>query len=118
MGRLLTITNSNTTQLGVKKRTVKSELKIGPVSLTFIAIIIVCVLALFYLSQSNQAAIKGYEIKKLEDKQAQLISEKEQLDVEVASLKSIKQIENNSEINNMVPSKQLNYWPATTVAAK
>jgi hypothetical protein len=118
MGRLLTITNSNATKFGVRKRTVKPELRVGPVSLTFISIAIACILALFYLSQANQAAIKGYDIKSLEDKRVEIITEREQLEVEAASLQSIKEIESKMEINSMVPAKQINYWPATAVASK
>lgn len=118
MGRLLTITNSDTTKIGIRKRTVRPDLKIGPVSLSFISIAILCVLALFYLSQTNQAAIKGYDIKKLEDKQAEIIAERENLEVEVASLQSINGIESRGGTGGMVPSKKINYWPATSVALK
>ena len=118
MGRLLTITNSDTVRIGVRKRTVKPDLKVGPVSLSFISIAIFCILALFYLSQANQAAIKGYDIKKLEDKQAEIMADREKLEVEVASLQSIKEIESKGETGSMVPSKKINYWPATAVASR
>jgi len=118
MGKLLTITASNTSRLGIQKRTIRPQLKVGPVSLSFIAIAIACILALFYLSQANQAAIKGYQIQELENKNAEMIAEREKLEVEMASLQSINQIESKGAVNSMVPSKKINYWPATTVASK
>jgi len=118
MGRLLTISDYYSNRNRATKRTIKPELKIGPVSLSFISIIIMCILALFYLYQINQSAVKGYDIKNLEDKKSEIITEMEKLRIEAASLRSIKNIENNPEINNMVPTKKINYWPNSSFAVK
>jgi len=111
MGKLLMLTNN----ASIEKRTIKPELKIGPVSLTFIICVLACIIALFYLYQANDAAIKGYEIKKLEDEKAEIMQEREKLMIEAASLQSIKNIESQK---NLVPTKQINYWSPTQVASK
>ena len=118
MGRLLTITNSNTSRLGVQKRTIKQELKVGPVSLTFILICLLCILSIFYLIQSNQVATKGYEIKKLEEQQTKLVVEQEKLKLQSAELQSLKQIEGGISDLKMIPTKKVNYWSNKFVASK
>lgn len=118
MGRLLIISDSNTMKMGVRKRTIKPELRVGPVSLTFILISLLCILSLFYLIQSNQAATKGYEIRKLEEQQTQLLEETEKLKLQSAQLQSLKAIEGGTEELRMVPTKKVNYWSNTSVASK
>ncbi len=109
MGRLLTITQSNNLQPGVQKRTFSPQIKIGPVSLTFINIILICLLALLYLIQSNQLLTKGYKIKQLEEKKLEILSENEDLQVEATRLQSIKEIETGIGESQMEPTKKINY---------
>lgn len=119
MGRLLTLTRSDTVEFGIRKAAFKPQVKIGKKSIGFITIVLFLVLSLFYLAQANQIATKGYEIRALEQKKADALEQQERLEVEAARLRSIKQIEANAENLKMVPATEINYVsPDTSVAKK
>lgn len=113
MGRLLTISQP---QSRFNKKPVMPEIKVGPVTLTFVTIVIFCLLAFFYLSQSSKASTRGYEIKKLETQSSELKAENERLQVESARLQSIKEIEKQTKELNMTPTKKVEYWTPNAVA--
>jgi len=91
------ITNSNTWEPGFRKRTIKKEIKIGPVSIKFIAIALIAVGALFYLAQSTQASSQKYKIMQLTDTKKQLDAKANDLVIEAARLKSLNEIKSNSQ---------------------
>lgn len=103
------ITNKNTTQFGLQKRTIGARLRLGSVSIRFVLIAILAVVTLFYLTQSTQSATKNYKIRELEDEQNKLQQEQERLEVEVIRLKSLNEIKNSTQNLNMEEVKQLNY---------
>lgn len=116
MGRYLTLTNSKITKLGYKKRAITFPLSIGPVSLKFILISLLLVLGLFYITQSNEASIKGYKIRDLEDKKNKLILENQKLNIEIARLKSLGALEDVKNLN-LVPPSKIDYLPAQSPVA-
>lgn len=96
------ITQSNTWEPGFRKRTIKKELKIGPVSLKFITVALIAVGALFYLAQSTQAASSKYKIMQLTESQKQLQAQSKDLEVEAVRLKSLNEIKNSSDSLGLV----------------
>ena len=105
------ITNQNTTDLGLRKRTIGREIKIGPLSLSFFTIIVLAALALFYLAQSTQSATKNYEMRELEDQKNKLLDEGRRLEVESVRLKSINEIKKSTEDGSMEANKQSYFVP-------
>lgn len=119
MGRLLTITRSDSVEFGLRKQAFSPQVKVGKKSLGFITIVLFLVLGLFYLAQTNEIATKGYKIRELEEKKAQELKKQERLNIEAARLRSIKQIQENAMNLNMVPVTEINYVsPAKSVAKK
>jgi len=90
------ITRSNTWEPGYRKHTINKELKIGPVSIKFIAIALIAVGALFYLAQSTQASAQKYQIMQLQQQSNQLEAQSKDLEVEAARLKSLNEIKTGS----------------------
>ena len=67
MGRILTITNSNDSDFGVKKKTIRQGIVIGPNAIKFVTITIFAILALLYfysITTGALALVSG--VKKLE----------------------------------------------------
>lgn len=95
------ITQNNSWQQGFRKRTIKGEVKIGPISLKFITIALVTIAALFYLTQSAQSSTFKYKIMELEDQKTKTASDIKQLEVESARLKSLNEIKNSAETMNL-----------------
>ena len=93
MGRVLTMTNSNSAVTGVRKKTIGREIVIGPNAIKFVSIAIFAILALVYLAQSTAGANRSVKVRDLSDKKAQLQLEQERLEVEQTRLKSLKEID-------------------------
>ncbi len=89
------ITQSNSISPGVRKRTVNRVVHLGPLSLRFMTLIMLAVVALFYLAQSTQSATKNYSIRELELQKTDLTKQKDRLDIETARLQSIQKIQGN-----------------------
>lgn len=96
------ITQQNTWEPGFRKRTVKKELKIGPVSLKFITIALIAVGALFYLAQSTQASANKYKIMQLNENKATVEAQSKDLEVQAARLKSLNEIKSSSDSLGLV----------------
>lgn len=108
MGRYLTITNSSINKLGYKKRAIDRTVRVGPVSLKFIAIGLLFILMLFYVVESNESSLKGYKIQELQSKKDDLLNETQKLNLEVARLKSLEALENTKE-SNLAPPAKIDY---------
>ncbi|AKM81938.1 TPA: hypothetical protein DD449_02415 [Candidatus Berkelbacteria bacterium] len=90
------MTQTNSWEPGYRKRTIKKEIKIGPLSLKFISIALIAVGALFYLAQSTQGAAQKYQIMQLSSQASQLEAQGKDLEVEAVRLKSLNEIKNSS----------------------
>lgn len=84
-------------EAGRRKRTVAQVLSLGPMSTKIIGVVLLALLALFYIAQSGQSAARNYEIQDLEKQKSELESSKEELTVEAIRLKSLQEIKNKSE---------------------
>ena len=109
MGRVLTVTNSNTNEAGVRKKTVAREIVIGPNAIKFVAIAIFAVLAMVYLAQSTAGANRSIKIRDLSDRKNQLQLERERLEVEQTRLKSLKEIDNGTQKNVLEPGSTVGH---------
>ena len=96
---------------------------IGKASIMLVAIGLVFALGLLYLSQSNSIAVKGATLTELEAQKAELVEERDRLQVEATRLQSLKEIEQELEGENdgedeYVPVDKINYLPSSNVAVK
>lgn len=110
MARFLTLTSSGKIRRGRRKKTIRTKgIKVGPVALCFVTVVLVCLLSLFYLAQSNKISTKGYEIRELEEKLEALQEENHKLELKAAELQSVKYIEEEVKHLNMVPVEEVIY---------
>jgi len=79
-----------------------SEVKLGPVSNTIILIVLACVLGLLYLTQVTKTNAYGYQINDLQNRQSQLKSEHDNLEVASARLQSLSRVQDSTVAKNMV----------------
>jgi len=80
-----------------RKRTISSEVSVGPLTLRFITIIIIAALCILYLAQSTQGATQNYELRELEQTKRELEKENERLGVEAVRLQALKDIDVNKD---------------------
>jgi hypothetical protein len=87
----------------------KAQLQLGPVSVGFIMIAAISVLALLYLTQITKTSVFGYKASELSQKRQQMLMQKQDLEVEVARLQSIQQIQSSDAVSKMVPEGNVTY---------
>lgn len=79
------------------------KLRVGPATLGVITIVIVLLMSLLYLIQANSTATKGFEIEKEQEKIKTLESQAEKLELEMARLRSTKELETLPQKLNLKP---------------
>ena len=87
----------------------RSQVKLGPVSGSFVIIIAISVLALLYLNQITKTNVFGYQVTSLQQKASQLASAKQDLQVEAARLQSIQAVQQAKVVSGMVPEGSVTY---------
>ncbi len=110
MSRFLTITSSNSVNFGERKKTIKNRrIKIGNVTISFLLVVLICSLGVYYIFQVNNLATKGYEIRELEKQLQVLRNKNEELKIQSAELKSMYRIEEKTRELNMAAPKNVSY---------
>ncbi|HET9173706.1 MAG TPA: hypothetical protein VFN56_00315 [Candidatus Saccharimonadales bacterium] len=79
-----------------------TERRLGPISNTLILIVLACLLGLLYLTQVTKTNAYGYTINTLQQQQAQLKNENNDLEVASARLQSLDRTQNSDVAKNMV----------------
>lgn len=77
------------------------ERTFGPITNTIILIVLACLLGLLYLTQVTKTNAYGYKINDLQQKQAQLKSEHDDLVVASARLQSLDRVQNSAPAKNL-----------------
>ena len=75
---------------------------LGPVSNTIVLIVLACLLGLLYLTQVTKTNAFGYQINGLQQQQARLASQHNDLEVASARLQSLDRAQNSAEAKGMV----------------
>jgi hypothetical protein len=89
--------NQNSVSFRVHTRT------LGPVSNTITLIVLACLLGLLYLTQVTKTNAFGYQINNLQQSQASLSSEHDNLEVDSARMQSLARVQNSNVAKTLVP---------------
>ncbi|HVE80837.1 MAG TPA: hypothetical protein VNA68_01720 [Candidatus Dormibacteraeota bacterium] len=87
----------------------KSQINFGPVSLSFVAVAAIAVLALLYLTQITKTSVFGYKVTELEQQRNTALQAKQALEVEAARLSSIQNIQSSKAVEGMEPETRPTY---------
>lgn len=82
---------------------IATERKIGPISNTIILVVLACLLGLLYLTQVTKTNAYGYQINSLQEKQAALQSEHDNLELASARLQSLDRVQHSQVASALVP---------------
>lgn len=96
---------------GCKKRIEKKSKEMGFLRFN-VGTVLVALIFLFgvlYVLQVNSLSTRGYEVKNLEQRMAELKEQNKRLEIEAASLRSIQNIEDDLQALNLVPSTHIEY---------
>jgi len=100
------IVGSRSKDLGVRKRSIERRVALGPNAVKILAIAILAVFSLFYLSQSSQSAAKNYTVSNLEEQNNKAAAEKDRLEVEANRLKALSIIQEKAQEKGMESASQ------------
>jgi hypothetical protein len=87
----------------------KNQVSLGPVSAGFVIVAAIAVLALLYLNQITKTSVFGYKVTDLQNQRDQVVSQKQELEVEAARLSSLQQVQSSKVVAGMVPEGQVSY---------
>jgi hypothetical protein len=79
-----------------------AERKFGPISNTIILVVLACLLGMLYLTQVTKTNAYGYEINSLQQKQASLVTEHNDLILASARFQSLDRIAKSPTASNLV----------------
>ncbi len=105
------ITKAHPIDFGIRKRTIDRNVSLGPLSVRFLTIAVLSVLALFYLIQSSQGESSGLRANDLIKEKEELRQEMRRLELESIRLRSLNEIKKNS--SSLEPVNQINHLPST-----
>lgn len=100
------IVGSRSKDLGLRKRSIERRFVLGPNAVKILAIVVLAVFSLFYLSQSSQSAAKNYTVSNLEEESNKSTAEKDRLEVEANRLKALSIIQEKAADKGMEPASK------------
>ena len=90
------ITRAHPDIIGVRKRTIGRTIALGPISVRFVTVALLSILALFYLIQSSQGESGSLRANELLREKEKLQEEMKRLELESIRLRSLPEIQKNS----------------------
>jgi len=110
MSQSLTITNSNSLAFGRRKKFAERQpVRIGPLTLNFLLVVLICAAGVFYIFEVNDVATRGFKIKELEKRVQELEDSNAKLKIREAELRSMYNIEEKTKDLNMVAPGNISY---------
>lgn len=113
----LLITKTNSTKVGVRKRTLSQTIEFGAISLIVVTMVLICILSLVYLTHTNKIATRGYQLKQLEYERKQLITENEAWNLKISQAQSILTLEQDPKIAAMLNTSTPKFIRGDTAVA-
>ena len=86
-----------------------TKLQLGPMSVGFVMIALITLLALLYLTQITKTSVYGYKLSDLQQKQQKLSLAKQELQIEAARLQAVQTIQNSPVVSKLVPEGNVTY---------
>ncbi|QQS58905.1 hypothetical protein IPN35_04920 [Candidatus Peregrinibacteria bacterium] len=118
MSSLILPQDSSKPRKAVQRRSLSERMELGVGIFLFVSVSLICILALLFLSHSNRVATRGYELKVLQQKQANLVQQNEVLSMQVADMLSLDAMGKDEVIAAMIKVEQPKYIRGDTAVAK
>lgn len=109
MSQLILARNSKYVRRGGARRSLNGQIEISPYTLMMVLLVFLGFSCLVQLMSSNQAAMKGYEIKRLDDQRRQLLDVNERGYNRLSELTSMVRVRDNEVVQQMVKPRNVIY---------
>lgn len=87
----------------------QAKLALGPISVGFVTVGIISVLALLYLTQITKTSVYGYKVSELTTQQQKLMMVKQEREVEAARLSALQNIQGSKSVSKLVAEQNVSY---------
>lgn len=85
------------------------QIQTGPITTMFMLVALVVLLSLIYLNQVSKNSVFSYRISALQQKQTNLSSQQQKLEIDAARLQSMNTVANSSAVKKLVPVQTVSY---------
>lgn len=109
----LLFTRSNSTRLGLKKKTLAERVTLGANTLVIIIISLICFVSVSYLVHSNKTAAKGYVLKELREEEQVLSAQANYWALKVSREQSLGSLKASHAVAKMKKADQIVYMNNT-----
>ena len=92
---MLSITRSASLEPSVRKRTMTSGFRIGPMTLSVVTVALIGFMTLFYVVQASVGASESFQIHQLEQKSSDLKDDNRKLELEASKLRALDNLESD-----------------------
>ncbi len=113
----LILAKGNHYRRGMRKRTIAENVEVSPLILVATLIAFIALTSVIYLVNFNQVAMKGYDIKRLDDEYRQLLDTNERGQNQLSELTSLARIRESEKVQTMVRPRNVIYVRGDTVMA-
>lgn len=96
-----------------RKTRLRDRITCSPTALNVIVIVLLIILGTAYLVQINQTATSGFAVKDMNQKISQLEEQHQKLELEIADLQSLQNIQSASDRLQLVSHTKLDYIQPT-----
>jgi cell division protein FtsL len=93
----------NTMGLGTRRHSIGRVMSLGPSTAKIIGVVLLAMVALFYLAQTTQGATRSYTVQDLETKKQEIQAAKDDLQLEAVRLNSLQTIKTKAEEMGLEP---------------
>jgi len=93
----------------IKRKTISQKIRESKFTVSMFAGVLICSTGLLYISQISGVATKGYEIGNYEKTLFELQRENQKMLIKIADLKSMNNLENESEKLSAIDYQEINY---------
>ena len=105
----MTLKHLNKKRSEIRRRTVSQKAKESKFTVSMFSVALICVAGLLYVFQISGVATKGYEIENYEKTLSELHRENQKMQIEIADLKSMDNLENESEKLSAIDYRDIIY---------
>ena len=105
----MTLRHLNKKRNKIRRRTVSQKAKESRFTVSILAVVLICAAGLLYIFQISGVATKGYEIGNYEKMLFELQKENQKMLIEIADLKSMDNLENESKKLSVIDYKNITY---------
>lgn len=101
-----------------RRKTLSQQIEVGITAVLVVIGLVLSALSLSYLFYANKTATQDYHLRVLQEQRAELMTQSEVLEMQIANAESLRALQENTKINSMVAASQPLYISGASLTAQ